>query len=209
MYKSFRILGLFLVFIGLSAESLAEENASKVLQTKLTNMEQFSADFAQAVSDNSGEIIHEAKGKLIMARPAKLRWETLSPEETLLIADGESVWNIDTFVEQVTVLNQSTAVADNPFILLTTTEAETWNQYNVVRNEADVDSFTVTPKKGNGQIERLTLTFRNGYLTSLTMLDAQEQTSHLAFSDIKTDFVPDDSLFESSIPEGFMVDDQR
>ncbi|MEC7285843.1 MAG: outer membrane lipoprotein chaperone LolA, partial [Pseudomonadota bacterium] len=89
--------------------SLINDSASTSLQALLSNMKQFRASFAQTVVDAQQNVVHEAQGTLTMTRPNKLRWETTFPDETLLVADGEAVWNVDTFVEQVTVLSQDNA----------------------------------------------------------------------------------------------------
>ena len=73
-------------------------NDAEALKTKLAGLESFKAAFTQSVTDENGEVVHEATGNLTMARPDKLRWETLSPDETVLIADGSAVWHIDEWV---------------------------------------------------------------------------------------------------------------
>ena len=91
-----------------------DTNDTSALKALLSDMRQFRANFAQTVVDAQQNVVHEAQGVLTMTRPDKLRWETTFPDETLLIADGEAVWNVDTFVEQVTVLSQANAIKDNP-----------------------------------------------------------------------------------------------
>ncbi|WP_262993118.1 outer membrane lipoprotein chaperone LolA [Alteromonas salexigens] len=178
------------------------------LKALLADMQHYSADFTQTVTDESQEVVHEAKGTLTMTRPDKLRWETTLPDETLLIADGEAVWNIDTFVEQVTIIDQASAVADNPVILLTSQDDETWQQFNVAHGD-DNQHFIVKPLSEDGQIRSLSLTFDTGTLRSLSMHDAQSQTSRLVFDNIDTSTAPEMALFEVNVPDTYMIDDQR
>ncbi|WP_414830795.1 outer membrane lipoprotein chaperone LolA [Alteromonas sp. H39] len=185
----------------------AEENSQTALKNLLAQMTHYSASFQQTVSDEAGDIVHEATGTLTMTRPDKLRWETAYPDETLLIADGDAVWNIDTFVEQVTIIDQTQAIADNPVILLTSNDPAVWNDFTV--SKASDDIYTVTPKNGEGQIQSLTMRFNDDILASLEMLDAQSQTSNLVFSSINVSDEPDSSLFTVTIPDTYMIDDQR
>ena len=187
--------------------TLADERASQALQSKLAGMQQFSADFTQEVTDPQGEQIHQASGKLVMARPDKLRWETAQPDDTLLVADGHAVWNVDTFVEQVTIVDQAEAINDNPIILLTTNNPRKWQQFSIAQPSAD--TFTITPVNGQGQIQQLELVFDNDVLSALSMQDAQEQTSALSFTNVKTDFTPALTLFEVTIGDHYTIDDQR
>jgi outer membrane lipoprotein carrier protein len=205
---------------GSVAESNLANTAEVALQSLLSDMKQFRAEFAQTVVDADQNIVHEAQGVLTMTRPNKLRWETTFPDETLLIADGESVWNVDSFVEQVTVLSQSKAVEDNPIVLLTASDIATWNKFNIRKVDTSsvegddvakqLSSFQVTPKELGGQIAALTLTFnQNNELAALNMLDAQQQTSTLVFKDIETRFPLAADTFTVAIPDSFIIDDQR
>jgi outer membrane lipoprotein carrier protein len=150
-----------------------------------------------------------------MTRPNKLRWETTFPDETLLIADGEAVWNVDTFVEQVTVLSQESAIKDNPIVLLTASDNATWSQFSITELNVSVEdealrSFQVTPNEVGGQIKTLTLMFNSlGNLAALNMLDTQQQISTLVFDNVETRFVLAADTFAVDVPDSFIVDDQR
>lgn len=182
--------------------------ARDALKQQLAGMQQYRADFSQKVVDNEGNLVHEAEGLLVMVRPDKLRWETAAPDETLLIADGESVWNVDSFVEQVTIMDQQNAVSDNPIILLTTQSEAVWDDFTIQYNNG-AESYLIAPLETGGQVQSLTLYFDDGALTSLAMKDAQLQTSTLQFSNVETRFTPDASLFVIDVPDTYMVDDQR
>ena len=187
--------------------ALADEQAKQALQQRLGQMQQFRADFKQQVTDAQGELVHEASGQLVMVRPDKLRWQTQAPDDTLLIADGQSVWNVDTFVEQVTIIQQSQAIQNNPIILLTTTDETKWQQFQI--SQPAEDTFMVTPQTSDTQIQQLELRFDEQSLTGLSMKDAQEQTSKLSFADIETQFTPQLSDFEITIDDTYTIDDQR
>lgn len=205
MKKTLFVMLSPLLLSPLSVQADAQSEAS--LKSLLSQMTHYSASFQQTVSDEAGDVVHEATGSLTMTRPDKLRWETEFPDETLLIADGDSVWNIDTFVEQVTIIDQSQAISDNPVMLLTSNDPAIWEDFSV--SQGDENTYTVTPKSGEGQIQSLTMSFDHDTLASLTMLDAQSQTSNLVFSSINVTDEPDSSLFTVTIPDTYMIDDQR
>ncbi|GFD82575.1 hypothetical protein KUL118_54370 [Tenacibaculum sp. KUL118] len=205
----------------LNVSTDTDDSASSALQALLSEMKQFRASFAQTVVDGQQNVVHEAQGTLTMTRPNKLRWETTFPDETLLIADGEAVWNVDTFVEQVTILSQDNAIKDNPIVLLTSTDEATWSKFTIDQmssvsavnsddNGSVLQSFQITPKEEGGQIATLTLTFNeDNALTSLNMLDAQQQISTLVFNNIETRFPVPADTFSVDIPDSFIIDDQR
>ncbi len=210
---------------GIAQKESINDSVSSSLQSRLSNMKQFRADFAQTVVDAQQNVVHEAQGTLTMTRPNKLRWETTFPDETLLVADGDAVWNVDTFVEQVTVLSQDNAIKDNPIVLLTSTDEATWSKFSIsqmnsgvptntsasdINNDTVMQSYQITPKEEGGQIVTLTLSFnQDNELASLNMLDAQQQISTLVFNNIETRFPIPADTFSVDIPDSFIVDDQR
>ncbi|WP_421134586.1 outer membrane lipoprotein chaperone LolA [Alteromonas sp. A079] len=188
----------------------ANSRAAASLKEHLVNMDQYKAMFSQRVLDAEGEVVHEAMGTITMARPNKLRWETTFPDETLLIADGSAVWNIDSFVEQVTVISQSEAIQNNPIVLLTSEDDATWSNFTIEAISNDDATFRIRPLSNEGNIQSLTLSFSEaGLLTSLAMLDAQQQVSQLTFNEIVTVFDIDGQTFVPHIPDAFIIDDQR
>lgn len=196
-------------------QSDALVSAKGALKVLLADMKQYRATFNQTVVDAQQNVVHEAQGVLTMTRPNKLRWETTFPDETLLIADGEAVWNVDTFVEQVTVLSQKNAITDNPIVLLTASDDATWSKFSITElsvsaeNEA-LRSFQITPNEAGGQIVTLTLTFNSlGNLAALNMLDTQQQISTLVFDNVETRFMLAADTFAVHVPDSFIVDDQR
>jgi len=210
---------------GIVQKEIINDSVSSSLQARLSNMKQFRAEFAQTVVDAQQNVVHEAQGTLTMTRPNKLRWETTFPDETLLVADGDAVWNVDTFVEQVTVLSQDNAIKDNPIVLLTSTDEATWSKFSIsqmnngvstntsasdINNDTVMQSYQITPKEEGGQIVTLTLSFnQDNELASLNMLDAQQQVSTLVFNNIETRFPIPADTFSVDIPDSFIVDDQR
>ncbi|WP_018981822.1 outer membrane lipoprotein chaperone LolA [Salinimonas chungwhensis] len=203
------LTGLAVSWMALSYNVLAsdKEDVKSALQSKLDTMQQYKADFTQTVKDMDGTVIHEASGALTMARPDKLRWETKRPDQTLLIADGRAVWNVDTFVEQVTIIDQTSAIQDNPIVLLTTDDEKQWAEFTI--QKMSDSAYSITPVDGTGQIQALHLYFDGDILSRLIMKDAQGQTSVLEFNHIQTKFEPALSQFEVTIPDTYTIDDQR
>ena len=159
------------------------------------------------VKDEQGTAVYEAQGAITMTRPNKLRWETTMPDETSLIADGESVWHVDFFVEQVTVMSQQQAIENNPMVLLTSNSEAIWQQYSIT--QVDDNAFNVSPTSGNGQIRTLTVQFDEAGLAGLVMLDSQQQQSVIQFTNRKFNAVISPEQFSVAVPDGFMLDDQR
>lgn len=180
--------------------------ASEELKNKLAKLNTFEASFQQSVIDGQGELLQESKGKLFLKQPNLMLWRVDEPDENKLIADGETLWFVDPFVEQVVASDQASSVASNPIILLANTDHATWQQFTVV--EAD-NQYEITALDPQTQISQLALRFENEQLVSLTLTDRQQQVSTLTFSDVQQNHSIDNQLFMFSLPEGFELDDQR
>lgn len=209
MLKKTRLLIGFVV-MAFSQLSIAEISPpAMALKATLMGIEQYQAKFHQKVTDSDGNVVQEATGILTLARPNKLRWETHSPNESLLIADGSAVWYIDPFAEQVTILDQANAVENNPVILLTADDDSTWEKFTVQTAMGGSNSYIIEPVEPDGQVHRLTVTFKDNKLVFLSTTDAQAQISELTFSDITMNTPVSSTLFSAEFDDNYIVDDQR
>lgn len=113
-----------LSLLGLS--SVVWANADIELQNRLNKVDVLSADFAQTVSSANGKNVQQGNGKLQIKRPNLFRMDTKAPQETQIIADGQTLWFYDPFVEQVTANWVKDAVNNTPFVLLTSGDKSHW-----------------------------------------------------------------------------------
>lgn len=204
MIKKFTYLVLVLT---LSHSALASDDSKMALKKQLAQLQSFSAKFQQKVSDALGEELQNAEGILLLKQPQKLYWESYEPNEMQLIADGDTLWHVDPFVEQVVAINQQNAAQDHPVMLLAQPDSPMWQHYLV--EETAVGSFTMKSLKADSDFISLTLSFTQGNLTTLTILDKMEQTNQLFFSEVEQNQPISDERFTFTLPEGYSLDDQR
>ncbi|MGJ8679928.1 outer membrane lipoprotein chaperone LolA [Paraglaciecola sp.] len=184
------------------------DQAKQLLQSKLLTFKSYQANFVQTVVDLDNTVLQQANGILYLQQPNKLRWELFAPNESTLIADGESLWNLDPFMEQVVAYKQSAQIENNPLILLTDSNSDDWDNYQV---SLDENKFVITPKEAlSSGVFSLTLMFDNeDKLTELSTIDSQGQASTLKFSKILQNTSAAKSTFIFSLPKGWELDDQR
>jgi outer membrane lipoprotein carrier protein len=196
--------------IAISAESVAREAQTATpkaeLKIKLSKLVSYSASFSQSISDITGKELQKSSGKLTLKTPNMLRWETQLPDETLLIADGTTVYNVDPFVEQVTVMQQASITQNNPLMLLVSDDEKQWNAVTVEKHQS---RFLVLSKDENANIVSLNIEFNGDELSRLQSTDRQQQKSLLVFSNIAQNQPVAQSLFSFDIPKNYIIDDQR
>jgi outer membrane lipoprotein carrier protein len=196
--------------IALCAESVAQDAQTVTpkteLKIKLSKLVSYSARFSQSISDITGKELQNSSGQLTLKTPNMLRWETQLPDETLLIADGTTVYSVDPFVEQVTLMQQASITQNNPLMLLVSDDEKQWNTVIVEKTQS---RFVVISKDENANIVSLNIEFNGDELSRLQSTDRQQQKSLLVFSNIAQNQPVPQSLFTFDIPINYIVDDQR
>jgi len=180
----------------------------KELINKLSQIKQFSATFTQEVIDNTGNVLQRGGGSLAVKRPNLVHWETTSPDESLIVSDGKSIFLFDPFIEQVTAYKLDGAIANTPILLITSDDPLLWEQYSVSR--LSNNNFVIYNNEPNSRIKSLKINFSDeGKLSGFTFLDVTGQLSKVELTkvDLSTDLAA--SLFTFTVPEGVYLDDQR
>lgn len=182
------------------------ENA-QILRGMLQQVETLHADFEQKVFDERGELQETLEGTLVLKRPHFLRWETSYPDHSVMVADGQSVWYLNSFVEQLSIFDQAQDLEQNPMLVILSSDDYAWSQFEVTQD----DGFWVIrePDSGYAQVS-LALAFDdNQHLKTLRVDDGQGQVSVFELRDVQLNLGAPRSTFSIDVPEGVEVDDQR
>jgi outer membrane lipoprotein carrier protein len=191
----------------LMASSQVWADAASDLKQKLAGVSLFSAKFAQTVYDSKGKELQRASGDLLVQRPNRFNWHTTSPDESLIVADGQDVWIYDPFVEQVTVLKLKDAVLNTPFILIAGNDDKFWKNYDVTQQG---DVYIVTSRNKDELIASFRVTFdRANNISRFDVKEAQGQWSEFTLSSFNRKPVLKGNEFVFKIPKGVALDDQR
>jgi len=191
--------------------------AKQQLIANLATLSFFSANFTQQIVDLHGQVLLEGSGTIAMSKPNLIHWQTITPDETLLVSDGNTLWSYDPFIEQASAYSLAKSIHNTPILLLTSDEPSLWQQYKVIKvSTAAVKTsrFEVLPLTDNGQIKKLTLSFNADIqnemqLSALSFEDATGQLSQINLTDFNAKVKPAPSLFEFILPQGVRLEDQR
>ena len=195
--------GLVIVLMALlsaNAESIAATDSQGVVLTKietyLNTLGTLQSDFIQVASDGS-----YAQGKLVMAKPGKMRMEYHPPVPIVLIADGVFLIYIDTELNQIShiplVLTPAAALLDDNLSFenpdLTVSDFKHAN---------GLISVTVTQSSDPDE-GALTLTFTDApfQLRKWRVVDSQGVTTDVTLLDPRTGMDVDPRLFDAPVVE--------
>lgn len=187
-------------------QRLAAEDASTELMQQLALVKSFSAKYQQHVYDIQQQLLQEGEGTLALKQHARFRFESNTPEPSLLVSDGKTLWFYNELLEQVSIYDAESEVGQTPFALLTSANQALWQQYQVTKQ---AQSFFIHPLNADNPVQQLMLTFSENKLIEMQVIDINQQQSVYRFSDIKLNTRLMDTLFAFKVTNNLDVDDQR
>jgi len=191
-----------------TAEKKADD-CKRELMAKLAKIKFFSAEFNQQIFDEAGNKLQQGSGVLAVSKPNLVNWQTIMPDESLIVSDGKNLWFYDPFVEQVSVYTLESAIANTPILLITSNDEQLWQDYSV--KQLTDNRYLISANNENARVKSLELSFvqklNHLELAAFNILDATGQLSVITLT--HQGKAPKASLFTFSVPEGVYLDDQR
>lgn len=186
----------------------AHAEGEAVLKT-LFSYKTLKADFSQEILDQNRNVQQQMRGRLVIQRPGKFRWNYQSPYEQEIVADGRKVWLYDVDLEQVTIKPQDQALAGSPASLLST-HAKLEDEFKVktVQRNDGVQWFELTPKSSESSFEKILLGLKQKQLYRLEIRDSFGQQTDVEFENVQTNPSVSADTFAFSIPQGVDVIDE-
>lgn len=200
------IIATLCVFMSMSQLAYAQTD-SDLLQQKLAKFTSIDADFAQQVINPEGQVIQQSWGKLTISRPGNFHWQVTKPEQELIVSNGTDMWLYSPFIEQVTIMNFSDAIAGTPFALLSGADASEWRNFDVKKMG---EQFIVKNNKDKMNTNQFIFMFdKTDSVSEFIVEEAQGQKSVFKLTNNKQAAKLASGFFEFKIPEGIEIDDQR
>lgn len=193
---------LISILLVIATSHLFAQTASDDVQARLNAIHTMSANFTQIVKAGKREVSN-SYGVMSLARPGRFRWQTKSPLEQLIVADGKQLWVYDVDLEQVTVRKQDKGVGGTPALFLsgydntvardfTVTASQTGNRY----------TYRMHAKSPKENYQDLTLIFNKDMLTQIEFFDQLGQHTIVHLTHIKHNPQLSSQLFQFKAPAG-------
>ena len=190
-----------------SAQAAPASNltAAKNLNKLLTNTKSMTANFSQTTKGaNSGTF----SGTMSVQRPNNFRWETKSPSEQLIVANGSSMWVYDKDLEQATKQNVDSQVGNTPALLLSGDPSKIDKSFKVTQPYANKNYYVLYPKSDSASFKSLSMSFNGGKPVMMVLNDSLGQTTTINFSGIKMNPSINSSQFKFTPPKGVDIINQ-
>ncbi|MEE4461659.1 outer membrane lipoprotein chaperone LolA [Azotobacter chroococcum] len=181
----------------------ADERSIQRLTQLLDQAQTLTARFSQLTLDGSGTQLQETSGEMALKRPGLFRWHTDAPLEQLLVSNGETVWLYDPDLEQVTVRALDQRLTHTPALLLSGDISKIGENFEITHKEAGgVVDFILKPKAKDTLFDNLRLSFRNGVVNDMQLIDGVGQRTNILFFGVKMNQSIDTAQFNFKVPEG-------
>lgn len=196
------------------AQPASADAVARDLQKKYDRVSDFSADFVHGY--RGGVLKQEAveRGRLLVKKPGKMRWDYTSPEKKTFVSDGHRLYSYIPQDRQVIVARvPPDDQAPTPALFLS-------GKGNIVRDftaafdkvpeaPAGAIALKLTPRKPDPDFEWLTLVVQPGTLNLSMMItvDPQGGRSVFTFTNLKENVGLADNEFVFKMPRGVEVVD--
>ena len=194
---------LLLLFSLLSGPATAIVTGPERLDHFLADVITLSAEFEQTLFDENFKPIDNAKGRLLLNRPGKFRWDYHEPTSQLIVSDGQQVWFYDRELEQVTVRNMDEAIGSTPAVLLTSNRPLTESFVILdLGSQGTLAWVGLKPIAEDSGFTDIRLGFDESQLVMLEFVDGFGQITQIKLSNFQLNPVLDASEFRFEPPSG-------
>lgn len=165
----------------------------------------FSADFIQASTIKAMEITDSASGRLMVKYPGKMRWVYQSPEEQIIVSDGEHLWIYRPEDNQVLRGQASSFFGDGKGAGFLSDIRRIRDDFHITLEDirfGESYSLMLVPRQKTWDLVRINLLVskQNYYITQVYTYNAYEDVTRIEFSNLEFNGAMEPSLFEFKMP---------
>lgn len=144
-------------------------------------------------------------GRVVFAKPGKMRWTYLEPEPSVVVSDGKTLWIHDVEGETVTRLEVTAGFLSGAALQFLLGDGQILESFSVSASSCDAETITLdlVPRE-ESTYERLGLvaTRTTGDIVGTSVLDLFGNLTRIRFSEIETNQEPGLGTFQLEVPEG-------
>lgn len=184
-----------------------------LLDSLLANLQTLRTDVRQLIVENTGGVLEESQILFMLQRPHGFYWETIDPFPELIVTDGQTLWNYQPDLLQLTIEPWNADRSELAAKLLsgdTDAIAEEYEVEVIPVSQSDYE-FILTPKDPASLYEQVSLYFEQGSsgqseLVSILLINTNGQRTFWEFLNREINPTLDASVFTFTAPEDEFLD---
>ena len=200
--RAIRMLLVSALTLGSVTAYAGEQDVQRLTQL-LEKSQTIEANFSQLTLGADGTSLQETSGKMTVKRPGLFYWHTDAPQEQVVVSDGKNVTLWDPDLEQATVKKLDVRLNQTPALLLSGDVSKINDSFDITSKQtSNVIEFTLKPKSKDTLFDTLSLSFGNGVINNMRLVDSVGQRTDILFSGVKANQPVPASKFKFDIPKG-------
>ena len=205
-----------------SADCVAEVAAR--VQAHYEQIEDLQARFRQTTRSvtlgSSAATAFEASGQVIFAKPGRMRWDYETPEPSLVVTDGETLWIYDPNAKEAQRLTVTEAFLSGAAIQFLLGQGDLQREFEISSSDCVEAEGTASPEapsrvglklvpRAPSHYEKLLLSVdrTSGRVYETTVIDLFGNRTHVELLDVEVDRHPQAAAFTFDPPAGVRVID--
>ncbi len=198
---------------GAPDESVSECAARAVaaLQARYEKVEDLSADFVQesrAVVLGGAGLAASSHGRVVFAKPGRMRWSYLGPEESLLVSYGEWIWIFDPAAGEAQKLPVTQGALSGAGVQFLLGEGDLLAEFAVAELACGADEvrLELLPRVPAAYEKlRIVVEMASGQMRETEVTDLFGNVTSVRFENIRVNTEPGPEVFRFEPPEGVEV----
>ena len=192
------------------------ERAATPLVQYLQGIQALHSQYRQETLSADQRTLQSVTGELWVDARQRFRIVADDPFEPILVSDGESLWNYDVGLDQVTISDLNKDLGQVPVLLLSGHSAQISDVFVVERFEMENDmgpvvseQYLLRPRSADSLFETMMVRIDDRLPRTITVSDSLGQKTVIELSDVRINTKIDDDVFQLDIPAGIDVIDER
>ena len=197
-----------LIFAGstLNAAASEEQEALEAIQKQYESVKTITARFVQKSYVKTMNQTLEARGKVQIKQPGKMKWVYNAPEPQVLVSNEKILWLYIPDEGQVTKVPVESIYSSNTPALFLAGKGKLTDSFDVrkVSKEKGLITVVLIPKEEDNSVDRLALVAnsKSYQIVGSTVYDKLGNRTEINFSDIRINKKIPESTFQFEVPEG-------
>ncbi len=197
-----------LIFAGgtLNAAASEEQEALDAIQKQYESVKTITARFVQKSYVKTMNQTLEARGKVQIKKPGKMKWVYNAPEPQVLVSNEKILWLYIPDEKQVTKVPVESIYSSNTPALFLAGKGKLTDSFDVMKVSKEKGLITVVliPKEEDNAVDRLVLVAnsKSYQIVGSTVYDKLGNKTEIIFSDIRVNEKIPESTFQFEVPEG-------
>jgi outer membrane lipoprotein carrier protein len=188
------------------------ESITETIRKRSEEIEGFRTGFTQVLKAQGGDA-QERRGSIVYKKPGKIRWETTSPEQELLIVGADTVWDYFPEEDTVYIYEVQDVLGSKTMLRFISGEAKLDEDFIVIEQGKDegLPKLELIPKEPEpGLVKAYLWVDGESFLPArIRIIDFYGNANDLRFQKLELNPELPDALFSFTPPQGVDVQDNR